>query len=129
MYNEDFYCFILLNMCILEFFKMGRGIVKKCARKWHNEWKSSSVFLINLKDRFRGGNIFGKAFNLWKTAKRQCVCSDCLQICLKKRSFTKRLPNNYRHLPPLQKVISYCYVFAFKKLENGASTKSFLFCL
>ena len=108
---------------------MGRGKVKKCASKWHKEWKSSSAFLINLKDRLGGGNVFSKAFNLWKRAKHQCVCSDCLKTCLKKRSYTKGLPNNYRHLPSFQKVISYCYVFAYKKLEKGASTKSFLFYL
>ena len=28
---------------------MGRGKVKKCASKWHKEWKSSSVSLINFK--------------------------------------------------------------------------------
>ena len=83
-------------MYILEFlFEMGRGKVKKCASKWHKEWKSSPVSVINFKDRLGGLNVFSKAFNLWKTAKHQCVCSDSLQVCLKKRSFTKRLPNNY----------------------------------
>ena len=85
---------------------MGRGKAKKCASKWHKEWKSSSTSLINLKNRLGAGNVFSKAFNVWKIVKHQCICSDCLKICLKKRSFTKRLPNNYRHLPSFEKVIS-----------------------
>ena len=48
---------------------MGRGKVKKCASKWHKEWKSSSAFLINLKDRLGGGNVFRQSFKLVENSK------------------------------------------------------------
>ena len=88
---------------------MGRRKTKQCAIKWHKEWKSSSTSLINLKNCLEAGNVFSKTFNLWKTAKHRYICSDCLKTCLKKRSSTKRLPNDYSHSPSFDKVIS-CYL-------------------
>ena len=123
---------------------MGRGKAKKCASKWHKEWKSSSTSLINLKNRLGAGNVFSKAINLWKIAKHQCICSDFLKIRLKNSSFTKRLPNNYRHLPSFEKVIS-CYFgsmplyltdhsflyirICLQETGEGSITESFLLCL
>ena len=128
------------------------GIISKWAEEkrknvqasGHKEWKSSSTSLINLKNRLGAGNVFSKAFSLWKIKKHQCICSDCLKICLKKRSFTKRLPNNYRHLPLFEKVIS-CYFgsmpryvtehsflyirICVQETGEGSITESFLLCL
>ena len=123
---------------------MGREKAEKCANKWHKEWKSSSTSLINLKKRLGAGNVFSKAFNLWKIVKHQCIRSDCLKKCLKKRSITKRLPNNYRHLPSFEKVIScylgsmslylteYSFLFiliCLKETGEGSMSESFLLCL
>ena len=50
---------------------MGRGKAKKCASKWRKKCRSSSTSLINLKNHLGSGNVFSKAFNLWKIAKHQ----------------------------------------------------------
>ena len=88
---------------------------KKCNnRHFHEKWKSGDAQIINLR---RDGllelrNIFTKMLEEHLGRKPpliQKVCTDCLKKCIKKREFTKHVPENYLRTIEI-KVIKLQYV-------------------